>query len=427
MKILIVGSGGREHAIAWKISQNPKVTKIYAAPGNAYNKVIKNCENINLKTSNDILNFAIKEKIDLTIVGSEELLVDGIVDKFKENNLAIFGPNREAAMLEGSKAFAKDFMEKYGVKTAKYKSFTDLDKAIKYLDEMSHPVVIKASGLAAGKGVVIAQNRNEAEETLKDMMLNKVFASAGDTVVIEEFLDGVEISVLSITDSEVIVPFISAKDHKKISEKETGLNTGGMGVIAPNPYYTKVVEEKFIKNILEPTLKGIKEEKMNFSGIIFFGLMVAKGEVYLLEYNMRMGDPETQAVLPLMKSDFLEVINAGLNKKLKDIKIEWEKKSACCVVMAAGGYPVKYEKGNIIQGLEKVDNNSENEKIFFAGVSEKEGNFYTNGGRVLNIVAIENTLDEAIKKSYKLTEKIDFKDKYSRKDIGTLYIPVSKI
>ena len=427
MKILIVGSGGREHAIAWKISQNPKVTKIYAAPGNAYNKVIKNCENINLKTSNDILNFAIKEKIDLTIVGSEELLVDGIVDKFKENNLAIFGPNREAAMLEGSKAFAKDFMEKYGVKTAKYKSFTDLDKAIKYLDEMSYPVVIKASGLAAGKGVVIAQNRNEAEETLKDMILNKVFASAGDTVVIEEFLDGVEISVLSITDSEVIVPFISAKDHKKISEKETGLNTGGMGVIAPNPYYTKVVEEKFIKNILEPTLKGIKEEKMNFSGIIFFGLMVAKGEVYLLEYNMRMGDPETQAVLPLMKSDFLEVINAGLNKKLKDIKIEWEKKSACCVVMAAGGYPVKYEKGNIIQGLEKVNNNSENEKIFFAGVSEKEGNFYTNGGRVLNIVAIENTLDEAIKKSYELTEKIDFKDKYSRKDIGTLYIPVSKI
>ena len=427
MKILIVGSGGREHAIAWKISQNPKVTKIYAAPGNAYNKVIKNCENINLKTSNDILNFAIKEKIDLTIVGSEELLVDGIVDKFKENNLAIFGPNREAAMLEGSKAFAKDFMEKYGVKTAKYKSFTDLDKAIKYLDEMSYPVVIKASGLAAGKGVVIAQNRNEAEETLKDMMLNKVFASAGDTVVIEEFLDGVEISVLSITDSEVIVPFISAKDHKKISEKETGLNTGGMGVIAPNPYYTKVVEEKFIKNILEPTLKGIKEEKMNFSGIIFFGLMVAKGEVYLLEYNMRMGDPETQAVLPLMKSDFLEVINAGLNKKLKDIKIEWEKKSACCVVMAAGGYPVKYEKGNIIQGLEKVDNSSENKKIFFAGVSEKEGNFCTNGGRVLNIVAIENTLDEAIKKSYELTEKIDFKDKYSRKDIGTLYIPVSKI
>ena len=427
MKILIVGSGGREHAIAWKISQNPKVTKIYAAPGNAYNKVIKNCENINLKTSNDILNFAIKEKIDLTIVGSEELLVDGIVDKFKENNLAIFGPNKEAAMLEGSKAFAKDFMEKYGVKTAKYKSFTDLDKAIKYLDEMSYPVVIKASGLAAGKGVVIAQNRNEAEETLKDMMLNKVFASAGDTVVIEEFLDGVEISVLSITDSEVIVPFISAKDHKKISEKETGLNTGGMGVIAPNPYYTKVVEEKFIKNILEPTLKGIKEEKMNFSGIIFFGLMIAKGEVYLLEYNMRMGDPETQAVLPLMKSDFLEVINAGLNKKLKDIKIEWEKKSACCVVMAAGGYPVKYEKGNIIQGLEKVDNSSENKKIFFAGVTEKEGNFYTNGGRVLNIVAIENTLDEAIKKSYELTEKIDFKDKYSRKDIGTLYIPVSKI
>ena len=307
MKVLIVGSGGREHAIAWKISQNSKVEKIYAAPGNAYNKVIKGCENINLKTSDDILNFALKEKVDLTIVGSEELLVDGIVDKFQKNNLTIFGPNKEAAMLEGSKAFAKDFMKKYGVKTAKYQSFTDKEKAIKYLEEMFYPVVIKASGLAAGKGVVIAQNRKEAEDTLNDMMTNKVFAAAGDTVVIEEFLDGVEISVLSITDSEVIIPFISAKDHKKIFEKETGLNTGGMGVIAPNPYYTKTIEKKFIQNILNPTLKGIKAEKMNFAGIIFFGLMVANGEVYLLEYNMRMGDPETQAILPLMKSDFLDV------------------------------------------------------------------------------------------------------------------------
>ena len=217
MKVLIVGSGGREHAIAWKISQNSKVEKIYAAPGNAYNKVIKNCENINLKTSDDILNFALKEKVDLTIVGSEELLVDGIVDKFKENNLTIFGPNKEAAMLEGSKAFAKNFMKKYGIKTAKYQSFTDKEKAVKFLDEVSYPVVIKASGLAAGKGVVIAQNRKEAEDTLNDMMTNKVFAAAGDTVVIEEFLDGVEISVLSITDSEIIIPFISAKDHKKIS------------------------------------------------------------------------------------------------------------------------------------------------------------------------------------------------------------------
>ena len=424
MKVLIVGSGGREHAIAWKISQNSKVDKIFAAPGNAYNKVIKNCENINLKTSDDILNFAIKEKVDLTIVGSEELLVDGIVDKFQKNNLTIFGPNKETAMLEGSKAFAKDFMQKYGVKTAKYQSFTDKKKAIKYLDEMSYPVVIKASGLAAGKGVVIAQNRKEAEETLNDMMTNKVFAAAGDTVVIEEFLDGVEISVLSVTDSEVIIPFISAKDHKKISEKETGLNTGGMGVIAPNPYYTKTIEEKFIQNILNPTLKGIKAEKMNFTGIIFFGLMVANGEVYLLEYNMRMGDPETQAVLPLMKSDFLDIINSALSKDLKNIKIDWENKSACCVVMAAGGYPVKYEKGNLISGLEKFDINNSDNKVFFAGVKEENDKFYTNGGRVLNVVSIQDNLEKAIEVAYKNVKEISFKDNYYRKDIGTLYVPI---
>ena len=426
MKILIVGSGGREHAIAWKISQNQKVEKIFAAPGNAYNKLIKNCENININSSDEILNFAKKENIDLTIVGSEELLVDGIVDKFEENNLKIFGPNKQAALLEGSKAFAKDFMEKHGVKTAKYKSFTDKDEAVKYLDEMSYPVVIKASGLAAGKGVVIAQNRKEAETTLEDMMVNKAFASAGDTVVIEEFLDGVEISVLSITDTNVILPFISAKDHKKISEKETGLNTGGMGVIAPNPYYTKTVEEKFISDILEPTLKGLKAEKMNFAGIIFFGLMVAKGEVYLLEYNMRMGDPETQAVLPLMKTDYLDLIDAALNKKLDNFKIDWENKSACCVVMAAGGYPVKYEKGNVISGLEKFSAEDENRKIFFAGVKSNNENFLTNGGRVLNVVAIENSLDGAIAKAYDNVKEISFKDNYYRKDIGTLYVPVKK-
>lgn len=424
MKILIVGSGGREHAIAWKISQNKKVEKIFAAPGNAFNKIINNCENININSSDEILEFAKKEKIDLTIVGSEELLVDGIVDKFQASNLKIFGPNKEAALLEGSKAFAKDFMEKYGVKTAKYKSFTDKKEAVKYLDEMSYPVVIKASGLAAGKGVVIAQNREEAEKTLADMMENKIFASAGDTVVIEEFLDGVEISVLSITDSNVIIPFISAKDHKKISERETGLNTGGMGVIAPNPYFTKTVEEKFISDILEPTLKGIKAEKMNFSGIIFFGLMVAKGEVYLLEYNMRMGDPETQAVLPLMKTDYLDLIEKALDKKLENFKIDWENKSACCVVMAAGGYPVKYEKGNKISGLEKFNSNDENRKIFFAGVKADENKFLTNGGRVLNVVAIENNLETAISKAYENIKEISFKDNYYRKDIGTLYVPI---
>ncbi|MDD7391273.1 MAG: phosphoribosylamine--glycine ligase [Fusobacteriaceae bacterium] len=419
MKILIVGAGGREHAIAWKISQNEKVNKIFAAPGNAYNKVIKNCENINISATDDILKFAEQEKIDLTIVGSEELLVDGIVDKFHEKGLKIFGPDKKVAMLEGSKAFAKDFMQKYGVKTAKYKSFTEKEKAIKYLEEMSYPVVIKASGLAAGKGVIICQNEKEALEALDEIMTNKIFASAGDTVVIEEFLDGVEVSILSITDSKVILPFLSAKDHKKISEGEQGLNTGGMGVISPNPYYTKEVEEKFVRDILEPTLKGIKEEKFDFCGIIFFGLMIARGEVYLLEYNMRMGDPETQAVLPLLESDYLELIEAAIDRKLENFDIKWKNSASCCVVLAAGGYPVKYEKGNIISGLEKFENNRD-AKVFFAGVKESGNNFTTNGGRVLNVVSVQDSAEKAREIAYKELEKIQFKDKYFRKDIGLI-------
>lgn len=419
MKILIVGAGGREHAIAWKISQNEKVNKIFAAPGNAYNKVIKNCENINISATDDILKFAEQEKIDLTIVGSEELLVDGIVDKFHEKGLKIFGPDKKVAMLEGSKAFAKDFMQKYGVKTAKYKSFTEKEKAIKYLEEMSYPVVIKASGLAAGKGVIICQNEKEALEALDEIMTNKIFASAGDTVVIEEFLDGVEVSILSITDSKVILPFLSAKDHKKISEGEQGLNTGGMGVISPNPYYTKEVEEKFVRDILEPTLKGIKEEKFDFCGIIFFGLMIARGEVYLLEYNMRMGDPETQAVLPLLESDYLELIEAAIDRKLENFDIKWKNSASCCVVLAAGGYPVKYEKGNIISGLEKFENNRD-AKVFFAGVKESGNNFTTNGGRVLNVVSVQDSAEKAREVAYKELEKIQFKDKYFRKDIGLI-------
>ncbi|MCI5724335.1 phosphoribosylamine--glycine ligase [Fusobacterium sp.] len=419
MKILIVGAGGREHAIAWKISQNEKVNKIFAAPGNAYNKVIKNCENINISATDDILKFAEQEKIDLTIVGSEELLVDGIVDKFHEKGLKIFGPDKKVAMLEGSKAFAKDFMQKYGVKTAKYKSFTEKEKAIKYLEEMSYPVVIKASGLAAGKGVIICQNEKEALEALDEIMTNKIFASAGDTVVIEEFLDGVEVSILSITDSKVILPFLSAKDHKKISEGEQGLNTGGMGVISPNPYYTKEVEEKFVRDILEPTLKGIKEEKFDFCGIIFFGLMIARGEVYLLEYNMRMGDPETQAVLPLLESDYLELIEAAIDRKLENFDIKWKNSASCCVVLAAGGYPVKYEKGNIISGLEKFENNKD-AKVFFAGVKESGNNFTTNGGRVLNVVSVQDSAEKAREIAYKELEKIQFKDKYFRKDIGLI-------
>lgn len=411
MKVLIIGSGGREHAIACKIAENKNVNKIYCAIGNGGTQDIG--ENIDLKTVDEILNFAKKNKIDLTIVGSEELLVGGIVDKFKDNNLNIIGPNKHGAILEGSKVFAKDFMKKYGIKTAKYETFDDRESAKKYLDSCEFPLVIKASGLAAGKGVIIATDYDMALKTIDDIMLNKEFGDAGSQIVIEEFLDGVEASILSITDCKTILPFISAKDHKKIGENETGLNTGGMGAIAPNPYVTQEVYDEFYKNILLPTLDGIKKENMDFAGFIFFGLMITKKGVYLLEYNMRLGDPETQAILPLMENDLIEVIESAINKELKNLNLKWKDKSACCVVLASGGYPQKYNKGYEITGLNDV-----NTQVYMAGVNKKDDKYYTNGGRVLNVVALGDTLQNAIDNAYSGLEKIDFKDKYCRKDIG---------
>ena len=320
MKVLIVGAGGREHAIAWKISQNEKVEKIFIAPGNAGAELLEKAENVNL--SNNIegyVKFAKNNKIDLTFVGSEELLVAGIVDEFRKNRLKIFGPDKKAAILEGSKAFSKDFMKKYGIKTAVYEIFDDANKAKEFLNNWSDfPVVVKASGLAAGKGVIIAQNHDEAIKAVEDIMVDEKFGSAGNQVVIEEFLDGVEASILSFTDSKVIVPLLSAKDHKKIGENETGLNTGGMGVISPNPYVTNEVFESFKNDIMNPTLKGIQAEGMDFEGVIFFGLMITKKGVYLLEYNMRLGDPETQAVLPLLENDLLELVEYSFDKKLSE-------------------------------------------------------------------------------------------------------------
>ncbi|MBR8700913.1 Phosphoribosylamine--glycine ligase [Fusobacterium sp. DD29] len=416
MKVLVVGSGGREHAICWKISENKDVEKIYCAPGNGGISLLEKGENVNLKGTEELLDFAVKNKIDLTIVGSEELLVDGIVDKFKAAGLKIFGPDKKAAMLEGSKAFAKDFMKKYGIKTATYEIFKDPLKAKEYIKKSDFPLVVKASGLAAGKGVLICKNLEEALKAVDEIMVDKVFNDAGQEIVVEEFLDGVEASILSVTDSNVILPFISAKDHKKIGEKETGLNTGGMGTIAPNPYVTKDVYDTFLKDILNPTLKGIKEEKMDFAGFIFFGLMITEKGVYLLEYNMRLGDPETQVVLPLLESDFIEILQKGLEKKLDTLDVKWSDKSACCVVLASGGYPKKYAKGYEITGLDKVDG-----MTFVAGAKSEDGKLLTNGGRVLNVVALGKNLDEARKKAYADADKIDFKDKYMRRDIGILY------
>ncbi|WP_293958247.1 phosphoribosylamine--glycine ligase [uncultured Fusobacterium sp.] len=416
MKILVVGSGGREHAICWKVSQNEKVEKVFCAPGNGGTAMLPKGENVNIKGIDELLEFALKEKIDLTIVGSEELLVDGIVDRFQEKGLKIFGPDKKAALLEGSKAYAKDFMKKYGVKTAAYEVFTEVDKAKEYIKTCEFPLVVKASGLAAGKGVLICQNLEEALKAVDEIMVDKVFSAAGEKIVVEEFLDGVEASILSVTDSKVILPFISAKDHKKIGEKETGLNTGGMGTIAPNPYVTKEVYDAFINGIMNPTLEGIKAEGMNFAGVIFFGLMITDKGVYLLEYNMRMGDPETQVVLPLLESDFIELLESGLKGDLANADVKWSNKSACCVVLASGGYPEAYNKGYEITGIDKVDN-----MVFVAGAKAENGKLLTSGGRVLNVVAVGDNLEDARAKAYADAEKIDFTGKYCRKDIGVLY------
>lgn len=416
MKILVVGSGGREHAICWKVSQNEKVEKVFCAPGNGGTAMLPKGENVNIKGIDELLEFALKEKIDLTIVGSEELLVDGIVDRFQEKGLKIFGPDKKAALLEGSKAYAKDFMKKYGVKTAAYEVFTEVDKAKEYIKTCEFPLVVKASGLAAGKGVLICQNLEEALKAVDEIMVDKVFSAAGEKIVVEEFLDGVEASILSVTDSKVILPFISAKDHKKIGEKETGLNTGGMGTIAPNPYVTKEVYDAFINGIMNPTVEGIKAEGMNFAGVIFFGLMITDKGVYLLEYNMRMGDPETQVVLPLLESDFIELLESGLKGDLANADVKWSNKSACCVVLASGGYPEAYNKGYEITGIDKVDN-----MVFVAGAKAENGKLLTSGGRVLNVVAVGDNLEDARAKAYADAEKIDFTGKYCRKDIGVLY------
>lgn len=419
MKILIVGAGGREHAIAWKLAQNKNIEKIYIAPGNAGSELINIAENVELGSIREYIEFAKNNNIDLTIVGSEELLVQGIVDEFKKNNLKIFGPDKKAAILEGSKVFSKDFMRKYGIKTADYKVFDNPDEAEKYLkncEKEKFPIVIKASGLAAGKGVIIAQNLKEAEEAVKEIMIDKKFSSSGNQIVIEEYLEGKEASILSFTDCNVILPLLSAKDHKKIGENETGLNTGGMGVISPNPYVTDEIFEEFKKNIMNPTLRGIREEGMDFEGVIFFGLMITKKGLYLLEYNMRMGDPETQAVLPLMETDLLELLEKSFDKRLSEAKIKWKPLHSCCVVAVAGGYPEKYNKGDVIFGIDSIGKNGE--LIFICGAKKEDNNFITSGGRVLNIVGLGKTLEEAQNSAYKAIKNINFENMYYRKDIG---------
>lgn len=413
MKILLVGSGGRESAIAFKIAQNEKVEKIYVAPGNGGTATYKKCENVNLTDIDELLVFAKNNKIDLTVVGPEEPLTNGIVDKFKSEGLKIFGPDKKGAELEGSKSFSKDFMKKYGVSTAEYEVFYDHKKAKEYLENCNYPIVIKADGLAAGKGVVICEEKKTALETIDLFMINDIFKGSGKKVVIEEFLEGIEASILSITDGKRIIPFLSAKDHKQIFDGNKGPNTGGMGVVCPNPYVTEEVLKDFYENIMDKTLIGIQKEEMDFKGIIFFGIMITKNGVKLLEYNVRMGDPETQSVLSLMKTDLLDLIEKAIDGKLDDVEVEWEEGYCVNVVLSSKGYPGKAETGYEIN----IDN-EEISNIFIAGAKLEDGKLITTGGRVLSVVGKGKTLTEAKNNAYKIREKVNFFGAYCRSDIG---------
>ena len=414
MKILVVGGGGREHAICWKLSNESNVEKIYCAPGNAGISNVAECVNIGDSDIENLLKFAKENKIDLTIVGPEIPLVAGIVDVFEKEGLKIFGPNKKCAQLEGSKAFSKDFMIRHNLPTAKYKEYTNLDEAISEIDSFGYPVVIKADGLAAGKGVVIPENREDAITTLKEMMSDKKFGHAGDKIVVEEFLTGIETSILAFVDNDSIVPMVSAKDHKKVFEGETGLNTGGMGTFSPSEIYTDELAKEIQEKILDKTLEGFKKDNLNYKGILFLGLMITEDGPKILEYNVRFGDPETQSVLFRLGTDLNKIISAILDNNLKNIEINYSKEEAICVMLTSGGYPENYEKGKVISGLENLDSDI---VVFHSGTKFDNENIVTNGGRVIGVTAKGKTVKEAGEKVYENIKKINFEGMHYRKDI----------
>ena len=418
MKVLIIGSGGREHAIAWKVAKSPKVEKIYCAPGNGGISQVAECVPIGAMEFDKLAAFAKEKEIDLTIVGMDDPLVGGVVDVFEKEGLRVFGPRKNAAILEGSKAFSKDLMKKYHIPTAAYENFDNPEAAIAYLKEKAEfPIVLKADGLALGKGVLICNTLEEAEEGVKTIMLDKKFGSAGNTLVIEEFMTGREVSVLSFVDGKTIKTMTSAQDHKRAKDGDQGLNTGGMGTFSPSPFYTKEIDEFCQKNIYQPTVDAMAAEGREFKGIIFFGLMLTEKGPKVLEYNARFGDPEAQVVIPRMKNDMVEVCEACIDGTLDQINLEFEDNAAVCVVLASDGYPVSYGKGYPIEGLENFEG-KEGYYVFHAGTALKDGKIVTNGGRVLGVTAKGATLKEARKNAYTATEWIQFENKYMRHDIG---------
>ena len=418
MKVLIVGSGGREHAIAWKVAQSPKVDKIYCAPGNAGIAEYAECVPISAMEFDKLAAFAKEHEVDLIVIGMDDPLVGGIVDVFEAQGLRVFGPRKNAAILEGSKAFSKDLMKKYNIPTAAYETFTDPYKALEYLQTAKMPIVLKADGLALGKGVLICNTLEEAQAGVKEIMEDKKFGSAGNQMVIEEFMTGREVSVLSFVDGDTIRIMTSSQDHKRALDGDQGLNTGGMGTFSPSPFYTKEVDEFCKKYIYQPSVDAMKKEGRTFKGIIFFGLMLTEDGPKVLEYNARFGDPETQVVLPRMKNDIMEVFEACIDGTLNQIELEFEDNAAVCVVLASDGYPVKYEKGFKIHGLEKFKD-ADGYYVFHAGTKfDEDGDIVTNGGRVLGVTAKGKDLKEARANAYKATEWIDFANKYMRHDIG---------
>lgn len=417
MNVLIVGSGGREHAIAYCVARSRKVDRIYCTPGNAGIAEYAECAPIGAMEFDKIVSFAKEKEIDLVIVGMDDPLVGGLVDELEAAGIRAFGPRKNAAILEGSKAFSKNLMKKYNIPTAAYENFTDPDQALAYLEASKFPIVLKADGLALGKGVLICNTLEEAKQGVKEIMLDKKFGSAGNEMVIEEFMTGREVSVLSFVDGNTIKTMTSAQDHKRAGDGDTGLNTGGMGTFSPSPFYTREVEEFCSKYIYQATVDAMKAEGRPFKGVIFFGLMLTEEGPKVLEYNARFGDPEAQVVLPRMKNDIIEVVEACIDGTLDQVDLQFEDNAAVCVVLASEGYPVKYEKGFKITGLEEFKNH-EGYYCFHAGTRLEEGSFVTNGGRVLGITAKGKDLKEARKNAYDATEWVQFDNKYMRHDIG---------
>jgi len=417
MKILVVGSGGREATLVWKLNRSPQVDKIYAAPGNGGISKLAECIDIKADDIEALAQFATKQAIDLTIVGPEAPLADGIVDHFQAQGLDIFGPTKLAAEIESSKVFSKELMKKYNIPTAEFKSFIDPDSALEYLHEKGVPIVIKADGLAAGKGVIPCTDMASAEDAIKNIMVDKNFGEAGAKVILEEYLEGEEVSVLAFTDGEHILPLVSSQDHKRIFDNDQGPNTGGMGAYSPAPVYTPELDRQVFDTILARTVQAMDREGRRYSGILYAGLMITATGPKVIEYNCRFGDPELQAVLPRLETDLMVPINAVLQKNLNEIALTWRPEVAVCVVMASDGYPGKYEKGKLISGLDEFEG-SENVMVFHAGTKRKDNQFITSGGRVLGVTAFGEDINTAIDNSYNAVSKIKFENAYYRKDIG---------